>query len=211
MIIHNAVIVQEELINIAVLTQLVNNYCTGHKVETVAASPIESVFIEINILNPETILVDLKPLIMEEIILAVSKIVKKIEIKSFIEIQNSEEIADFNENKTQREYVAISSIDEINFLKMDDIMYCQAAGKYTKFFLANGDTFMSSKNLGDYEHRVLDHSHFFRVHNSYIVNMRFVARIDKRSGMSCELLNGNIIPISSRKLDKFNRYIRIKE
>ena len=210
MILHNAVIVKEELINIAVLTKLVNNYCTSNIVKSIAL-PIDSVFIEINIIKPETISVDLKPLIMEEIILAVSKVVKSIEMKSFMDIQNSEEIAHFNSNKTQREYVAISSIDEINFLKMDDIMYCQANGKYTKFFLTNRNTFLSSKNLGDYESRVLDESHFFRVHNSYIVNMRFVARIDKRDGMSCELLNGINIPISSRKLEKFNRYIRIKE
>ena len=210
MILHNAVIVKEELINIAALTKLVNNYCTSNIVESIAL-PIESVFIEINIIKPETISVDLKPLIMEEVILAVSKIVKKIEMKSFMDIQNSEEIADFNSSKIHREYVAISSIDEINFLKMDDIMYCQADGKYTKFFLANGNTFLSSKNLGDYENRVLDESHFFRVHNSYIVNMRFVARIDKRDGMSCELLNGINIPISNRRLEKFNRFIRIKE
>jgi DNA-binding LytR/AlgR family response regulator len=64
---------------------------------------------------------------------------------------------------------------------MNDIKYCQASGKYIKFFLANGDTFMTSKNLGDYEHSLLYCSHFFRVRNSYIVNMRFVARIDKNT------------------------------
>ena len=208
--IHNAVIVKEELINIAVLTKLINNYCTK-KIPVKVASPIDSLFIEINIINPEVVTIDLKPLIIEEVILAVSKIVKKIEMQSFIDVHNSDEIAHFNSNKAQREYVAISSIDEINFIKMDDIMYCQANGKYTKFFLANGDTFMSSKNLGDYENRVLDDSHFFRVHNSYIVNMRFVARIDKRDGMSCELENGMTIPIASRKIEGFTRYIRIKE
>ncbi len=148
---------------------------------------------------------------MEEVILAVSKIVKKIEQQNFIEIPNSVEIVPFNSDNLKREYVAISSIDEINFLKMEDIMYCQADGKYTKFFLANGDTFFSCKNLGDYEHRILDLNHFFRIHNSYIVNMRFVARIDKRDGMSCELLNGLSIPISTRKIEGVNRFIRIKE
>jgi two-component system LytT family response regulator len=148
---------------------------------------------------------------MEEVILAVSKIVKKIEQQNFIEIPNSVEIVPFNSDNLKRESLAISSIDEINFLKMEDIMYCQADGKYTKFFLANGDTFFSCKNLGDYEHRILDLNHFFRIHNSYIVNMRFVARIDKRDGMSCELLNGLSIPISTRKIEGFNRFIRIKE
>lgn len=208
--IHHAVIVKEELINEAVLTKLINNYCSNNNKEN-ALVPIESVFIEINIVKPELISVDLKPLIMQEVISAVNKIVKKIEMQSFIDINNSDEVALFNSSKVRREYVAISSIDEINFIKMDDIMYCKADGKYTKFFLANGSTFFSSKNLGDYENRVLDIDHFFRVHNSYIVNMRFVASIDKRDGLSCKLLNGISIPISSRRLEKFNRFIRIKE
>jgi two-component system LytT family response regulator len=83
---------------------------------------------------------------------------------------------------------------------MSDIKYCQACGNYTKFFLSNGDTYMSSKNLGDYEHPPLDGSHFFRVRNSYIVNMRFVARIDKRDGKCCELDNGMFIPNFKSKI-----------
>ncbi|MGO4906361.1 LytR/AlgR family response regulator transcription factor [Flavobacterium sp. W20_MBD1_R3] len=210
MTLHNAVMVKEELINVAVLTEMINNYYISNLPVSVVI-PIESLIIEINIIKPELISVDLKPLIMEEVILAVSKIVKKIEMKSFIDIQNSEEVADYNSSRIQREYVAISSLEEINFIKMDDIIYCQAEGKYTKFFLTNGNIFLSSKNLGHYELRALDKSHFFRVHKSYIVNMRFIAKIDKRDGMSCQLLNGLRIPISSRKLDEFNRFIRLKE
>lgn len=209
MILHNAVIVKEELINIAVLNQLVINYCINNVKES-QLLPIDSLITEINITKTILISVDLKPLIMQEVILAVSKIVKKIEMQTFLEMLQSEEVAIFNSNKVQREYVAISSVDEISFLKMDDIMYCKADGKYTRFFLANGSSLLSCKNLGDYESRVLDDSHFFRVHNSYIVNMRFVHKIDKRDGMSCELLNGFNIPISGRKLEKFNRYIRVK-
>jgi two-component system LytT family response regulator len=210
MLIQSAVIVKEELINTAVLTEMINNYCISTS-RAGAVVPIESLVIEINIIKPETISVDLKPLIMEEVILAVSKIVKKIEMKSFLDIQKSAEVADYNSSKVKREYVAISSPEEINFIKMDDILYCQADGRYTRFFLKNGNVFLSSRNLGDYELRVLDESHFFRIHNSYVVNMRFVAKIDKRDGISCQLHNGLRLPISSRKLEKFNRFIRLKE
>lgn len=209
MILQNVTTTQEELINLAVLNQLVVNYCVSNVKES-QDLPIDSLFAQINITNSILISVDLKPLIMQEVYIAVGKIVKKIEMETFMGILNSEELSVLNRSKTKREYVAISSIDEISFIKMDDIMYCKADGKYTRFFLSNGESCLSCKNLGDYEDKVLDTNHFFRVHNSYIVNMRFVGLIDKRDGFSCRLLNGFSIPISIRKLDKFNKFIRVK-
>lgn len=76
-------------------------------------------------------------------------------------------------------------VEAINFIKMDDIIYCQEDGKYTKFFLTNRNVCVSSKNLGDYALRVLDEGPFFSIHNSYVVIMRFVAQINKRDGMTC--------------------------
>lgn len=200
---------KEEAINIAVLNQLIINYCTSNPQETNALS-LDSLFPDINVIKSSLNLKTPNPLILLDVISAVSMIIKKIEMQSFLEILQSKEVASFNSNKIHREYVAISSVDEISFLKMDDIMYCKADGKYTRFFMVNGSSCLSSKNLGDYENRVLDDSHFFRVHNSYIVNMRFVSRIDKKDGMSCELINGFNIPISGRKLEMFNKFIRIK-
>lgn len=207
--VHNAVIVKEELINIAALTKLVNNYCSTYVIEE-ESLPIESLLIEINIIKPEVISVDLKPLIMAEVILAVSKIVKNIEKDDFIDLNISSEVDHLNLNSKLSGYVAIASIDEINFLKMEDIMFCKADGKYTRFYLANGTTCMSSRNLGDYEDRILDESCFFRIHNSYIINMRFVARINKREGISCEMKNGLTIPISKRRQEEFSKFIGLK-
>ena len=207
--VHNAIIVKEELINIAALTKLVNNYCSTYIIEE-ESLPIESLLIEINIIKPEIISVDLKPLIMAEVILAVSKIVKKIEKDDFIDLNISSEVDHLNLKSKLRDYVAIASIDEISFLKMEDIMFCKADGKYTRFYLANGTSCISSRNIGDYEDRILDESCFFRIHNSYIINMRFVARINKREGISCEMLNGLSIPISKRRQDDFSKFMGLK-
>jgi two-component system LytT family response regulator len=207
--VHNAIIVKEELINIAALTKLVNNYCSTYIIEE-ESLPIESLLIEINIIKPEIISVDLKPLIMAEVILAVSKIVKKIEKDDFIDLNISSEVDHLNLKSKLRGYVAIASIDEISFLKMEDIMFCKADGRYTRFYLANGTSCMSSRNIGDYEDRILDESCFFRIHNSYIINMRFVARINKREGISCEMINGLSIPISKRRQDDFSKFMGLK-
>ncbi len=94
---------------------------------------------------------------------------------------------------------------------MTDIMYCKAEGKYTRFFLSNGETIVSSRNIGDYELRILDVNNFFRVHNSYVVNMRYLSRINKLDGTSCEMINGEQVPVSKRRQEDFIKYIKLKE
>lgn len=210
MILHKALVVKEELINIAVLTKLISNYCLNRDAISVAI-PIESLILEINVEDPDIYIVDVKPLIMEQVILAVSKVLEGMEMKQFLEKALVPSLVIQNLQIECREYVAISSLEEIFFIKMADILYCKADGKYTKFYTVNGETCISSKNIGDYENRVLDSGTFFRIHNSYIINMRHLNRIVKIDGHSCEMQNGQLLPISKRRMDAFYRFIKIKE
>ena len=94
---------------------------------------------------------------------------------------------------------------------MNDIIFCKSDGRYTNFYLQNGKVSISSKNIGDYESRVLDKSSFFRIHNSYVINMRSLKRIIKTDGNSCDMENGATIPISKIRLEAFNRFINLKD
>lgn len=111
----------------------------------------------------------------------------------------------------KRDYVAISTINEVIFIKMNEIIFCKSEGRYTNFYLDNGKVVVSSINMGDYDSRVLDKTIFFRIHNSYIINMTFLIRIIKIDGNSCEMKNGKFIPISKRRLKAFKRFINLKE
>ena len=44
-------------------------------------------------------------------------------------------------------FIAIPSIDKIEIIKADNILFCEADGRYTKFHLINGDTKITSRNL----------------------------------------------------------------
>lgn len=203
MIQSKTIIIEEELINVKALTKLITNYYENHK-SISNNNSTESITSEINSSKPDSTLLDIKPLIMTEVVKEVSNIIKNLELQNFITVE------DDSKNK-YREYVALSSLDQIDFIKMADIMFCMADGKYTKFHLANGNIFLSSKPIGSFEYRVLDIDHFFRIHNSYIINMRFVAKINKKDGIACEMLNGLSIPISKRRLQDFNKFIKLKD
>lgn len=149
----------------------------------------------------------LKPFKVENVILAINKAMKKIETNNS-QNNNTFSVRDRNEN-TNFDYLAIASLDKIDFIKKEDVMFCMADGKYTTFFLSGGKKIVSSKNLGEYE-KLLDGSFFYRVHHGYIINIRFLISVIKKDGVYCELANKVTIPVSKRRQESFNRFIKVK-
>lgn len=146
----------------------------------------------------------LKPLVNSEVILGIQKAIKKIELQKFFDNPHMEY------EETRINFIAVPSIEKIDFLKISDIMFFTADGKYTCIYLSNGNKHLTNKNLGDYE-KTLDRSIFFRIHNSYIINMEYVVKINKKDGTYCELTNGLTIPIAKRRQEDFNKFIKVKE
>ncbi|MNG06220.1 LytTr DNA-binding domain protein [compost metagenome] len=106
--------------------------------------------------------------------------------------------------------MAVASLEKIELIPMAEISFCKADGKYTVFVLSNGNKIMSSRNLGEYG-AILDNSFFFRIHYSYIINIRHISKISKKDGYFCEFSNGAIISVAKRRQDDFNKFIKLKE
>ncbi len=152
----------------------------------------------------------LKPIDFNAIILAVYKVIKIREMERSYQNQKINSINMLNSVNQSNDYVAVASLEKIELIPMADIVFCKADGKYTIFVLTNGSKIMSSRNLGEYSN-ILDNSYFFRIHHSYIINLRHIAKISKKDGYFCELSNGAIISIAKRRQDDFNKFIKLKE
>jgi len=67
---------------------------------------------------------------------------------------------------------------------------------------------MTSRTIGEYED-LLPKESFFRVHNSFLINMRFIARYIKGRGGVLEMQDGTKIEVATRRkeefLSRFNR------
>lgn len=150
----------------------------------------------------------LKPIDFNAIILATYKVIRRTEMERSYQNQKINNINILNSINQPNEYVAISSLDKIELISMSEIIFCQADGKYTNFFLLNGKKIMSSRNLGEYN-SILDHDYFFRIHHSYIINIRHIAKISKKDGYFCELSNGTILPVAKRRQEDFNKFIKL--
>jgi two-component system LytT family response regulator len=86
----------------------------------------------------------------------------------------------------------------LHLVNIADILYCKNDNSYTTFYLTTGEKIMVSKGIVFYD-GLLAESGFFRPHQSYLVNLCHVSRVDKADGGSIILATDDEIPISSRR------------
>ncbi len=149
----------------------------------------------------------LKPVSSKDLIKAVNKAIYNIKVAlKFGTLEHEQQTC---QNKKCVKFIAIPSMNKIEIIKVDEILFCEADGRYTKFHLVNGDIKITSRNLGEYE-RLLDKSQFFRIHHSYIVNILMINHINKLEGNYCHLMNHKTLPIAKRRQEKLHRFLNLK-
>jgi len=102
------------------------------------------------------------------------------------------------EKKIQIKKIVLKTAEALHLIDISDIIYCKSDNSYTTFFLNNKDEIMVSKSIKEYE-ELLTEYHFFKPHQSYLVNLNFVKRIDKSAGGCLILKDKTEILISSRR------------
>ncbi|WP_445732091.1 LytR/AlgR family response regulator transcription factor [Mariniflexile sp.] len=94
--------------------------------------------------------------------------------------------------------VAIPVAGKTIFVDANDIIYCKSSGNYSEIYFKDQKTEILSKKLKEVE--VLFHNEtFFRVHNSYLVNISYIKEFIKSDGQYIVLDNGTSIPVSRTK------------
>lgn len=146
----------------------------------------------------------LKPIAPEGVIKAVNKARTNIDLKRSFSRSNEKPIP-----TEPLKILAIPSLSEVKIIKVDDILYLQSEGRYTIFYTINGEKIVSSKNLGTYE-ELLRNNNFFRNHHSYLVNVNFISNVQKKDGVYLKILDKKYLPVSTRRIEPFYQYLRIK-
>jgi len=102
--------------------------------------------------------------------------------------------------RNQDKKIVLKDLDNTYFIKVADILYCEAEGTYTKFFIHHGEPVLVSRNLKEYE-AILEPIGFIRTHHSFLVNPAHIKLYDKTDGGALILESGHSIPVSQRKKD----------
>ncbi|MBC7874697.1 MAG: response regulator transcription factor [Ferruginibacter sp.] len=96
--------------------------------------------------------------------------------------------------------IVLKDIENTYFIRVADILYCEAEGTYTRFYFSNNEPILVSKNLKEYE-TILEPLGFLRTHHSYLANRDKIKMYDKTDGGALLLEGGRSIPVSQRKKD----------
>ncbi len=105
--------------------------------------------------------------------------------------------------------ITLATSEGLEFVPLQQIIRLEASGPYTHFFLKEGKKIMVSKNLKEYELLLTEH-HFFRVHNSHIINMKEVKRMIKTDGGYAIMNDESMISISPKKKDEFMQQMGLR-
>lgn len=142
----------------------------------------------------------LKPVQGDELKLAVEKVAAK---RSTVPAAQLEMLMNyFKPQKPKVKRIALTASDHLVFVDINDILYCESDSNYTTFFLANGEKVIISKTLKDVE-EMLAGDDFFRIHASYLINMKHVSKFTRGDGGFVVMTNNQQISVSRKKKDEF--------
>ncbi len=137
----------------------------------------------------------LKPVDPDELVAAV----KKFKEQKLDENEKYKLLNDSLKNNTKaHERLALHTQDKIHIVNINDILRCESNINYTEFYFSNGKKLLVTKTLKDFEDLLSDQG-FYRVHQSHLVNTKFIKEFVKTDGGYLIMNDGSSVPVSTRK------------
>lgn len=103
--------------------------------------------------------------------------------------------------EAQSKKIAINTDGRLVFLNSDDILFAESDGNYSTIFLKDGQSILLTKKLKEVN-ALLPENSFFRIHNSYIINLNKIKEFFKTDGYVV-LESNHKIPVSRQKKSDF--------
>lgn len=140
-----------------------------------------------------------KPIDNKDLVNAVNNAYQNLQDKSALQ-KNKQLIENLGVQSFQQKKIIIPCVEGLEFIKIEDILHCQGETGYTKIYLKNGKSMLSSSSIGHFS-RLLESSNFYLVHKSHLINLNY---IEKYLNEGYVILQGNIqIPVSRNRRQAF--------
>ncbi len=138
----------------------------------------------------------LKPIDPEELVQAVARIKNTPNKKEGLDDKLKALLSNLKpENKVKK--VALSEGDGFMFIKVSEIIRCEARNHYTLFYLTDKREILSTRTIGDYEEMLKDEG-FIRVHRAHLINYDCVKKYIRGEGGYVIMEDDSKIEVSRR-------------
>lgn len=142
----------------------------------------------------------LKPISIEELIVAVNKVQQQLQQKQFIN-RNQIIVANSREQKPEKQQIILPTLDGFDVVKMEDIVRLKGNGNFTDVFLKDGSRKMVCRFLKHFT-EMLPYP-FVRIHKSHVININAVKSYHKGTGGYVTLNDGAEVEVSAGYKDAF--------
>jgi two-component system LytT family response regulator len=85
-----------------------------------------------------------------------------------------------------------------DIIEIKNIIRCKSDNNYTYFYFHDGRRILVSRTLKEIEALLRDQG-FFRIHQSHLVNAKFVKNISRQDGGLLVMIDGAEVPVSRQK------------
>jgi len=142
----------------------------------------------------------LKPIKKEDLMSAIDKVEQRIAKNLSTEhIEAMLSNIQFLHNEFQS--IAIPTTDGIEFIPVDNIIYCASDNNYTYIHKIEGAPLLLSKTLKEVESMFDGHS-FLRIHQSYLINLKHLRKYIRGSGGYVIMSDGKELQVSRAKKEE---------
>ncbi|MFK8058628.1 MAG: LytR/AlgR family response regulator transcription factor [Polaribacter sp.] len=100
--------------------------------------------------------------------------------------------------KSNLSKISLHTQEKIIVVNIEDIIRCKADNNYTTFYFKNQSKVLVSKTLKYYADMLKDNG-FMRVHQSHLINTKFIKEFIKSDGGYLLLTDNSTVPVSVRK------------
>lgn len=142
----------------------------------------------------------LKPVSIEELIIAVNKVQQQLQNQQLIN-RNQVIVENFKENKPGKQQVILPTNDGFEVAKMENIVRLRGNGNFTDVYLKDGTKRMVCRFLKHFADMLP--FPFVRIHKSHIINIHFVKAYHKSAGGYVVMADDTEVEISSAYKEQF--------
>lgn len=139
----------------------------------------------------------LKPIDAEDLVTSVMRFQKK-QVNSNSKQQFELLLQQYANPEVLPGKISFATQHAIHFIAPETIIYCESDSNYTTLHFFDKTKMVVSKTLKEVE-EILVHYHFYRIHHSFIINLKYVNRFIKNDGGCIEMADGAQLPVSRQR------------
>ncbi|MCU0434024.1 MAG: LytTR family DNA-binding domain-containing protein [Bacteroidia bacterium] len=150
----------------------------------------------------------LKPVSPSELLNAVRKAEQSVS-NDELKMQINALLSNVHDSEGRNKKIVLKTQERVYVTNSDEIVRLESEGNYTTVYLTNGNKVLVSKLLKEFEETLKDQHHFFRTHQSHIVNLDYFFCYEK-SESSVILKDKSNVPLAVRKKEQLFKILNLE-